>query len=218
METQILLVERFSAPSEVWLAILSFAAIIGLLGAGAASLFSLRKNILKKEKRISGIIHWKTKKYTDEIVHLKKANEKLEMLSSVALYTDSGVIITNENGKIIWVNPNFTNKTGYTLEKFKNTHGNTIMEASCHPNIIQIINDALRMKKSIMYESYAYTKNCKKFYISSLLTPIFDEGGELKRFVVIDTDISKYVELKNNLNNIGNEFLEYVQTKIRAIA
>lgn len=218
METKLLLIEKIADNSTLWLAISSYAALIAVLGAGIASLFALRKKIIQKEKRIREIIQRKTEKFTSEIEQLRKENEMLEMLSSVALHTENCVFITDENGEIQWANPGFTKKTGYTLEKFKKVKGNTIMEASCNPEIINIINEALQYKKSIIYESYAYTKYCKKFFISSLLTPILNEKGELKRFVIIDTDISKYVLLKDNVEKIAQEFSEFFQTKIRKIA
>ena len=218
METQLLFIERIADNSTLWLAVSSYSALIALLGAGIASLFVLKKRIAQKEKRIREIIRKKTEKLMNEVERLKKENETLEMLSSVAIHTESCVIITDENGEIQWTNPGFTKKTGYTLEKFKKTKGNTIMEASCQPNIINIINEAIQYKKSITYESYAYTKYCKKFFISSLLSPIFNEQGELTRFVIIDTDISKYVLLKDQVEKIAQELSDSFQTKIRKIA
>jgi PAS domain S-box-containing protein len=218
METPMLFIERIAGNPKLLLAISSYAALIGLIGAGIASLFALRKKIEQKEKRIREIIRQKTEALTNEIARLKKDNERLEILSSVAIHTESCVFITDENGEIEWANPGFTRKTGYTLEKFKKAKGNTIMEASCHPDIINIINEALQLKKSVTYESFAYTKYCRKFFISSLLTPIFNENGELKRFVIIDTDISKYVLLKDNMEKIAQEFTDYFQARIRKIA
>lgn len=218
METKLLLIEKIADNSTLWLAVSSYAALIALIGGGIASLFALRKKIKQKEKRLREIIQRKTGKLTGEIERLKKENEMLSMLSSVAMHTESCVFITDENGEIEWANPGFTSKTGYTLEKFKKAKGNTIMEASCHPDIINIINEALQLKKSVTYESCAYTKYCRKIFISSLLTPIFDEKGELKRFVIIDTDISKYVRLKDNVEKMAQEFNDFFQAKIRKIA
>ncbi len=218
METKLLFIEKIMDNATLWLAISSYSALIAFLGAGIAGLFALRNKIEKKEKRIREIIQRKTEKITSEIQRLNKENEMLEMLSSTALYTDSSVFITDEHGVIQWVNPGFTRKTGYTLENFKKVRGNTIMEASCNPDIINIINEALQYKKSIIYESYAYTKYCRKFFISSLITPVFDTKGELKRFVIIDTDISKYVLLKDNVEKIAQEFSDFFRAKLRKIA
>lgn len=218
METKLLLIEKIAGNPTLWLAVSSYAALIGLIGAGIASLFALRKKIVQKEKRLREIIRTKTEMLTNEVERLKKDNNMLEMLSSVAIHTESCVFVTDENGEIEWANPGFTRKTGYTLEQFKKAKGNTIMEASCHPDIINIINEALQMKKSVTYESFAYTKYCRKFFITSLLTPIFNEAGELKRFVIIDTDISKYVLLKDNVEKIAQEFTDFFQARIRKIA
>lgn len=191
---------------------------VGLIGAGIASIFSLWKKVTRKENRIAEIISKKTEKLILENSRIKKDIEQFEMLSSVALHTESAVFIADENGEIEWVNPAFTRITGYTLEKFKKVRGSTIMEASCHPDILQIINEALQYKKSITYETHAFTKHCRKIFLSSQITPIFDENGELKRLVVIDTDISKYVALKDNLSKMTQELYQINQASIYKIA
>jgi len=129
---------------------------------------------------------------TRKIKRLEHENDKLEMLSSVAMNTENGVVITDNEGQIEWVNPGFTRMTGYTLSKLKEERGSTIFEASYSPNIVNIINNTITFKKSISYETKMYTKYDKKLWISSLNTPIFTEHGMLKRIVIIDTDISKY--------------------------
>lgn len=218
METKNLLLKIAAGDYVLIMAFISLLALAGLIGAGIAIIFSLRKKIISKEKRIAEIISKKTEKLILENGRLKKDIALFEMLSSVALHTESAVFVANENGEIEWVNQGFTNITGYSLEKFKKNRGSTIMEASCHPDIIQIINKALQYKKSIAYETHTFTKNCRKIFLSSLLTPIFDEHGELKRFVIIDTDISKYIALKEDHSKVTHELFQKNQAMIFKIA
>ena len=148
--------------------------------------------IITKGKRINSIIKRKTGKLISKVQILEQENDTLEMLSSVALHAENGVIITDNEGEIEWVNPGFTRMTGFTLSKLKEERGSTVFEASYSPNIVNIINNTITFKKSITYETNMYTKYDKKLWISSLITPIFAENGTLKRIVIIDTDISKY--------------------------
>lgn len=132
-----------------------------------------------------------------DLAFFKNKVDELESLASVTRFTPSGVIIADENGEITYINSGFSKMTGYTLEKLKKNRGRTIMEASCSPNIIEIINEALHYKKSITYETHTFTKYCKKIWLSSTLTPVFDKKGNLKKFVIVDTDITPYKTTKD---------------------
>jgi len=164
--------------------------------------------IIKKGKRINSIIKRKTGKLTSEVKRLEQENDTLEMLSSVALHAENGVIITDNEGEIEWVNPGFTRMTGFTLSKLKEERGSTVFEASYSPHIVNIINNTIAFKKSITYETNMFTKYDKKLWISSLITPIFAENGTLKRIVIIDTDISIYNKsLPKEIQDIKNRNL-----------
>lgn len=178
METHLQLLEKITGISPLWLVVSSSSALLAFFGAGIASVLTMQKKIEQKENCLREIIREKTGRLSSEVEKLKHDNEMLEMLSSVALQTESCVFITDENGEIKWVNPGFTQKTGYSLESFKRVKGNTIMEASCNPNIINIINEALQLKKSVTYESYFYTKYLKNFiYHRSLLLFLTKAGN-----------------------------------------
>ena len=162
--------------------------------------------IIKKGNKINSIIKHKTGELASMVEKLERENDTLEMLSSVAMHAENGVIIADNEGEIEWVNPGFTRMTGFTLSKLKEERGSTVFEASYSPNIVNIINNTITFKKSITYETNMYTKYDKKLWISSLITPIFAENGTLKRIVIIDTDISIYNKsIPQDMHDIKNK-------------
>ena len=59
-----------------------------------------------------------------------------------------------------------------------------------NPKIREIIKECILNRKPVVYESLNRTTNGETIWESSTLTPIFDTKGELKKLVIIDTDIT----------------------------
>ncbi len=120
---------------------------------------------------------------------LEALNKKLEQLSIVASETDNGVLICGPKGEIEWINAGVTRLLGYTLEDIKK-QGNTLEEISANDEIKALIHQSIENKKPSVYQSQNKAKDGTKKWMQSTLTPILDEAGNIKKLVVIDTDIT----------------------------
>ncbi len=120
---------------------------------------------------------------------LEALNKQLEQLSIVASETDNGVLICGPKGEIEWINAGVTRLLGYTLEDIKK-QGNTLEEISANDEIKALIHQSIENKKPSVYQSQNKAKDGTKKWMQSTLTPILDEAGNIKKLVVIDTDIT----------------------------
>lgn len=123
--------------------------------------------------------------------YYKQKNEELERLSIVASETDNVILILDKNGKLEWVNKSFEVLNAITLEDLKKLKGETIFEVSNNPRIREIFDECANQRKSVTYESLNITTDGKRIWESSTVTPIFDEDGQLKKFIIIDTDVTE---------------------------
>jgi PAS domain S-box-containing protein len=130
------------------------------------------------------------KKVEQRTQELKDKNLELAKLSLVASETDNAVMIFDENKELEWINEGFTKMTGYSLLEIKNEKGKTIFELTTNPGIKIILDDCIAQKKSSVYESVLNKKNGEDLWVSSTLNPIFNEVGNLRNIVIIDTDIT----------------------------
>ena len=146
----------------------------------------------------------------------KQLNDELEKLSIVAKETDNGVLICGPNGEIEWSNPGLTRLLGYTFEEMKQK-GDTIEELSSNPNIKLVINQSIKNKKTSTYQVMNITKSGEKKWTQSTLTPILDELGNVKKLVVIDTDISERKKIEEKLSN-QNQQLEQSHKNISILS
>jgi PAS domain S-box-containing protein len=124
----------------------------------------------------------------------KRKNLELEKLSIVARETDNAVVIANEKFEFEWVNEGFNRFYGYNLEQFVSLKGRNLLQASTYPHILDVINQILSEKKSHTYESSTLNKEGETIWIHSTLTPILDENRNLKKLIIIDSDITQQKE------------------------
>lgn len=121
---------------------------------------------------------------------LRNINEELETLSVVVSKTDNAVLITDNEGKIEWVNDSFTKLFGYTLEQLVTEKNDNIINQNTPQYVKEKIQYCIRHKKMVQYELNVPTKEGEDLWVQVTLTPIY-EGDQLEKLVAIDTDITK---------------------------
>ena len=154
--------------------------------------FRLRSSNFRRVRRLlEERVEVKTKQLTEK-------NLELEKLSIVASRTDNSVIIANTEGVIEWVNDSFYRMTGIPKEKLINRR---LAEINVYNNIEKEINEAIRGRHSRIFESNITTTRQGPLWISSTLTPIYDEDGLLKKLVVVDTDITSGKNMQSQIEH-----------------
>jgi len=131
--------------------------------------------------------------YRNYIINREK-NRELEKLSIVARETDNAVVIANEKGEIEWVNEGYTRMYGYAFDQLLETKGKTLVKASSYKYINTELSILYKEKRSVAYESSSQIKNGKTIWVHSTITPILDEDKNIKKLIIIDSDITDLKE------------------------
>ena len=127
---------------------------------------------------------------------IEEKSKQLEKLSIVARETANGVFITDAKGDIEWFNEGFSKLFGWeSIEEYKEKRGKNIFKVSGNNDIANLIATSINEKKSVTYENATPTKGKNQLWIQTTLTPIFNEDGDLRKMVFVETDITK---LKNS--------------------
>ncbi|WP_299700735.1 PAS domain S-box protein [uncultured Pontibacter sp.] len=120
------------------------------------------------------------------------AQEELRKLSLVASKTTNGVIITNNDARIEWVNEAFTKVTGYTLEEIKGHRPSEFLASpDTDPNEIIWIREQLTKGIPMRKEQRGYKKNGDLIWSDITISPISNDKGEVIKHVYIHTDITE---------------------------
>ena len=134
-------------------------------------------------------------KFATDVTAQVRLRKDAETLSLVANETDNSVIICNRMGRIDYVNPGFTKLTGYTLaEVAGKTPGSVLQGPLTDPAAVRTIREKLATRQPFQVEILNYGKSGRPHWINLAINPILDAGGEVARYVSIQTDITETKE------------------------
>lgn len=124
-------------------------------------------------------------------INHKKAEEETLKLSTVVVQSPIIVVITDPSGNIEYVNPKFTEVTGYSLEeiKWKNLR---ILNSGLHPKeFFSNIWKTILSGKTWQGEFRNKKKNGELYWENALISPIIDLDGNITHFVGVKEDITE---------------------------
>lgn len=143
------------------------------------------------------------KDVTEEV----EKREKMEMLSLVADKANSGILITDGDGKIEYINAGFEKLTGYSLEESRGKKPGPMLQGEgTDPATVKKIREHLDRKEPFYTEILNYHKNGTPYWVSLSIAPVFDERGQVERFISVEADITQSkqetVDFTRRLNTI----------------
>lgn len=134
---------------------------------------------------------FKVVKYATDITEDVRKREEFKLLSLVANETDNSVIITDASGLIEYVNPGFTNMTGFTSEEAIGKKPASILQGpDTNQETIKTIRERINAQVSFYDEILNYHKDGSSYWISLSINPVFGSDGQLERFVSIQADVT----------------------------
>jgi PAS domain S-box-containing protein len=146
-----------------------------------------------------------------DISERKRSAAELTRLSLVASQTTNGVVITNAEGYVEWVNEGFVRLTGYTQnEVLGRKPGELLQGPGTDPKTVQEIRGALRQGVPFHAELINYTKAHKPYWVEISCNPLRDAEGTLQGFMAIESDITER-KAADELLKLGREQLKEAQ-------
>jgi PAS domain S-box-containing protein len=130
---------------------------------------------------------------------LQQQAQELKMLSMVAEQTHNGVIVTNANEEIIWVNKSFCKISGYSEQETIGNKPSFLVQGE-HTDLAtrKRIRRKLNEKVPLSEEILNYNRQGEEYWIKLDITPMFDQGKHTG-FVAIQEDITKRIIAQNQI-------------------
>jgi PAS domain S-box-containing protein len=211
---------KFSIALPIWKRPWFWIITVSVAAFSVYWLVKWRIKALQKENLVlEDKVAQRTKEIEKQTAIIAEANKELEQLSIVASKTDNVVLILNPAGEIEYVNESFQKLNRISLTEILEKKLN-IFTSSNNDKIKHYVQEAVENKRSIKYESFNDKDPENKVWEASTLTPIFDEKDELKKIIIIDSDISeskkqqKIIEQKNKDITDSIEYARKIQTAI----
>ncbi len=127
---------------------------------------------------------------TEDITLRKKAEEEIRKLSTAVTQSPSVIAITDIEGKLEYVNPKFTELTGYTYEEAKGINPRILKSGEQPDEIYKELWETISSGKVWRGEFHNKKKNGDLFWEAASLSPIFDEQGNISNFIKVAEDIT----------------------------
>ncbi len=127
---------------------------------------------------------------TDMTVLKEKESEVRKLLSAVD-QSPVSIVITDKEGKIEFVNPKFSDATGYSAGEAIGQNPRILKSGETPSEEYKKLWDTLAAGNEWVGEFHNKKKNGELFWESALLTPIKNDKGETERFLAIKQDITE---------------------------
>lgn len=130
---------------------------------------------------------------------------ELSRLSRVASETTNGVVITDTEGRVQWINDGFTRITGFQLDDLLGKKpGDVLQGPKTDVQAIATMHEALARCEGFEVELINYTKDGRPYWIRISCTPLRSSQGEVQGFMAIESDISEQRQSEQELRQFKN--------------
>jgi PAS domain S-box-containing protein len=134
--------------------------------------------------------------FFNNITERKKAEQRMHLLDAAIQQAKESIVITSANpgqpsSKIVFVNPAFTNMTGYTAEEVIGKPS-LILQGPKTDNTewVRLENDQSR-GKAFYVETLTNRKDGSQIHLEWQIVPLRDERGKVTHFLSIQRDITE---------------------------
>jgi two-component system cell cycle sensor histidine kinase/response regulator CckA len=127
--------------------------------------------------------------------------EAKTLLQSAALNAvANAVIITERDLTIVWMNPAFTELTGYTDKEAIGRNEQDLLRSGVHDAAFyKEIQDTILSGKSWTGEITNRRKDGRSYREASIITPVKDDDGNITHFISIKTDLTHQRQMEAQL-------------------
>ena len=144
--------------------------------------------------------------YFEDLTERVKSRQELEKLSLVASHTNNGVIITDSERRIEWVNEGFSRLTGYSLEEaVGHIPSDLLHRPGPQTQAFNSVKEDMVKGQPVSFEILNYRKSGEEIWFWVQVNPIYDEKDQLVRFVTVQTDITDLKKTQLELSELTKD-------------
>jgi PAS domain S-box-containing protein len=143
----------------------------------------------KPEMQPDGSVTWYG--YSSDVTLRKVTDESLQKISVAVEQSPVSIVLTNASGKIQYVNPKFTEVTGYSPEDVLGQNPR-ILKSGEHPaEMYSRLWETLLSGETWRGEFHNRKKNGELYWEQASISPIKDADGVVTSFVAVKEDINQ---------------------------
>lgn len=125
-----------------------------------------------------------------DITERKRAEEELRTLSHAIEQSPVVIVITNTDGAIEYVNPRFTQLSGYTRDEVIGKNPRILKSGATDQPAYQQLWHTISDGNMWQGEFHNKKKNGELYWVSTSISPVHDAQGNIRHFVAVQEDIT----------------------------
>ncbi len=134
----------------------------------------------------------------EQSLALAKTNARLSdreregrRLASIAENAVDSIFMMDRNSRVLWVNPAFTRKSGYTLEEVVGRQPADFLYGPRSDRAVdKQVKKAIEIGLPARVENINYTKSGEPFWVETHVAPVLDENDHMETAISIERDIT----------------------------
>ena len=184
--------------SELAVPILADGEVIGVIDTEHPEKDFYKQEHLEKLETISGLVSSRMKNAISQEI-LLSAQVSLKKLSTAVEQSPLSIFITDTGGIIEFVNPAFTETTGYSAEESIGKNSNILKSGKQTQKLYADLWKTIKEGKKWEGEIVNKRKNGELIWVINSISPIKDNNEQIINYVAIQADISAQKKLENEL-------------------
>jgi len=148
-----------------------------------------------------------------DVTERRAAQEEIRKLSLAVEQSPTTVVVTDTQGTIQYVNPKFTEITGYTAAEAIGQNMRIMKSGETPDEVYQALWQTIAAGHKWQGELCNRKKNGELYWESIKITPIIDETGQITRYLGIKEDITEYKRAETALREARDHLERRVQER-----
>lgn len=190
-------------PDEVGRLATTFNAMIEHI---QKSQLDLEQKVLDRTTALDAANH----SLTLEIAERRATEERLRQFSRAVEQSPASIVITDTKGNIEYVNPKFTEVTGYTAEEVNGQNPRVLKSGNNSPDFYRELWVTLSEGREWRGEFHNRKKNGEFFWEFASISPIRNAEGIVTHYLAIKEDITRRKEIEAEREHLIVELQEAI--------
>jgi two-component system, cell cycle sensor histidine kinase and response regulator CckA len=125
-----------------------------------------------------------------DVTERKRAEEQLQKLSLAVEQSPASIVITDTNGNIEYVNPKFTEVSGYTMEEVRGRKPSLLKSGETSQDEYKRLWETISAGQNWQGEFHNRKKNGELFWETASISPVKNKDNVVTNFVAVKEDIT----------------------------
>lgn len=134
----------------------------------------------------------------------KKVSEKLiKLLTQGTEQSPAAVLITDKEGKILYINPKFEKLSGFKLEEVVGENPRVLKSGTTDEAVYHHLWQTITKGEIWQGDFENKNKEGVSYYVSAAISPMVDDNGHIEHYLAIQEDTTEKIKLQNELKKMA---------------